>query len=82
VATATAARAPLTDRQAEVFAAVSDYYAFMRDGCPASYVATRLHLHHETVRDHFAALHRKGWLVGETSPATPTWLPPRRRPAR
>lgn len=64
---------PITDRQAEVMKLVQAYCDFHgTDGCPASFVADRLKLHYSTVREHFAVLHRKGWLVSESCPATPT----------
>jgi len=69
----------LTDRQAEVQAIVQVVYAATGEPVSARYVARRLGIYHEAVRGHFAALHRKGWLAGESSPATPTrWLERRR----
>lgn len=69
---AAAAEPPaLTDRQAEILTFVSRYYEAVQEGCPSSLVARRLDLHHETIRRHFAELHRKGWLVTNASPATP-----------
>lgn len=65
------AQAALTHRQAELLTEITTYYAVTREGCPARYLARRLQLHHETVRDHFAALFRKGWLRSETAPAIP-----------
>lgn len=62
---------PLTDRQATVLQLVSLYHAFIGEPCPSTYVAKRLSLHHETVRQHFGVLYRKGWLVSESCPATP-----------
>jgi predicted ArsR family transcriptional regulator len=70
-----AGREPLTDRQAEIQAIVQVVYQATGEAVAARYVARRLKIHHEAVRGHFAALHRKGFLVSETSPATPTrWL--------
>jgi predicted ArsR family transcriptional regulator len=37
----------------------------------AAVVARRLAIHHETVREYFDKLARKGWLKGHTSPAAP-----------
>lgn len=62
---------PLTNRQAEILSLVGQYYAVAQEGCPASLVARRLDLHHESVRRQFAELHRKGWLTTNASPATP-----------
>jgi predicted ArsR family transcriptional regulator len=61
----------LTERQAEVFAFVAAYHALTHKPCPTHVVADRFRIHHEAVRGHFAALCRKGWLDGETSPPTP-----------
>lgn len=62
---------PLTGRQAEVYGFVLAYFRLVGEGCPAQAVADRFKLHHETVREHFAILHRKGWLAAENSPARP-----------
>ena len=61
----------LTQRQAAIYAEITAYHAVTREGCPANYLARRFHLHHETVRDYFAVLFRKGWLHTESSPAVP-----------
>jgi predicted ArsR family transcriptional regulator len=61
----------LTTRQALVLSLVETYYETLQVGCPASFVAQRLGLHHETVRQHFLALHRRGWLESESCPAIP-----------
>jgi predicted ArsR family transcriptional regulator len=67
---------PLTDRQAEVFQVIERVYEATGEPVSASYLARRLDVHHEAIRGHLAALHRKHWLAGETSPATPIrrWL--------
>lgn len=57
--------------QAQVLAFVQAYYAVLHEPCPASVVARRLDRNPDTIREHFATLHRKGWLVGESSPAMP-----------
>lgn len=74
--------APLAPRQAEVLNAILDYYTFLHQACPVSYVAARLQIHHESARKHYAVLFRKGWLLGETSPATPRFIPTRRPATR
>lgn len=61
----------LTDRQAEVLEFIRRYVAVVGEGCPASVISRRLDIHHEAVRMHFAALHRKGWLSTPSSPAYP-----------
>jgi predicted DNA-binding transcriptional regulator len=66
-----AAGLALTQRQAAVYAQITAYHSVTHEGCPATYLARRLGLHHETVRDYFAVLFRKGWLKRETSPAEP-----------
>jgi predicted DNA-binding transcriptional regulator len=63
--------AELTQRQAAVYAQITAYHAVTHEGCPVTYLARRLKLHHETVRDYVAVLFRKGWLKRETSPAEP-----------
>lgn len=62
---------PLTDRQSQVFSFVLQYHRLTADGCPASVVANKLKLQYNTVRGHFLALHRKGWLLTDGSPAVP-----------
>lgn len=65
----------LTDRQAEIMAIVQVVYQATGERVAARYVARRLEINHEAVRQHFAALHRKGWLETEGSPAKPIrWL--------
>lgn len=62
----------LTERQSAVLALVTAYCAFHRvSGCPASFVANRMGIHYSTVREHFAALYRKGWLASESCTAAP-----------
>ena len=67
---------PLTDRQVDVLKLVDLYHSTLGEGCTSTFVAKKLSLHHQTVREHFAALYRKGWLISETCPATPRqhWL--------
>ena len=60
-----------TSVQARVLELVERYYVTLRSPCPSTYVASQLGRHHETVREHYAALYRKGWLKAENSPATP-----------
>jgi hypothetical protein len=64
--------APLTTRQAAVYAEIVRVHEATGQGCPASYVAQRFGLHHKTVREeYFATLHRKGWLIHSGTPAIP-----------
>lgn len=65
------APAPLTTRQAEVYATITRYHEATGEGCGCRYVARKLAIHHEAVRSHFSALYRKGWLRSPTSPAVP-----------
>jgi DNA-binding IclR family transcriptional regulator len=62
---------PLTEREAEVLALAQKYYDFMREGCPATYLARHLDMSRSTVRGHLEELHRKGWLRTAGSPAVP-----------
>jgi hypothetical protein len=57
--------------QARVLAFVRAYYDVVGEPCSASLVARKLGRDVGTIRDHFAALHRKGWLRTRESPA---WL--------
>ncbi len=57
--------------QAKVLAFIRAYYAVTREACPATLISRRLDRNPDTIRDHFAALHRKGWLKTDSSPATP-----------
>lgn len=61
----------LTERQSEVFAAIERYHAFLSDPCPAPYLVRQLGMSRGAIREHLAALHRKGWLKTPTSPSTP-----------
>ena len=67
---------PLTLRQQDVFTAISEYCRVTGEPCTANYLARRLGLHHSTVHEHLAALHRKGWLRAPNAPAMPRrdWL--------
>jgi hypothetical protein len=57
--------------QARVLAFVRAYQEVVGEACPASIVARKLGRDIGTIRDHFEALHRKGWLKTSNSPA---WL--------
>lgn len=71
--TLTGALVILPPKQARVLAFVEEYYAVVKEAVPAALVARRLDVHPETVRQHyFPVLHRKGHLVTDSSPATPT----------
>lgn len=52
-------------------AAIAHYHAAIGEGCTANYIAKRFEIHHETAREYFFVLFRKGWLKGHSSPATP-----------
>ena len=65
-------RAALTPREAEMLDVVVAYYRATQEPCPASIVARRVAVSYSRVRrDGFRALHRKGWLLTDSSPATP-----------
>lgn len=61
----------LTNRQTAVLSEIVRYYEATGEPAGVNYLARRLVLHHETIREHLASLYRKGWLLSETSPATP-----------
>lgn len=65
------AKSGLTPRQAEVYAAIEAFFSVTNEGCPVTYLAEHLNLHHETVRDHVAALFSKGLVLAPGSPVTP-----------
>jgi hypothetical protein len=58
-------------RQRAILEFVVRYHAVTGPGCPVAIVAHHFQLHHETVRVHYAKLHRKSWLATNTSPAIP-----------
>lgn len=66
-------RPKLTGRQQEIYEAIVQYCEFLQvDACPASYIADRFHVSHETVRrDYFGALAKKGWIRFHATPAQP-----------
>jgi len=72
-ATLEAAPGPLTDRQRAIYDAIVEYCRFLHTSeCPASYIAERFGLNHETVRrDYFGALAKKGWIQHHRTPARP-----------
>jgi len=53
---------PLADGQRRVLRVVQQYIDAVGEPPSTSYIARRLSLHHETVRQHLQACHRKGWL--------------------
>lgn len=61
----------LPPEQARVFAFVKLYQEVIGEPCPVSIAARRLGKDIATVREHFAALRRKGWLE---SPGPRGWL--------
>lgn len=67
-------RAPahtLSTRQRVLLEIVIQYYRLTGEPCSASYLARRMHVHHSTVQEHLAVLHRKGWIVTASGPAVP-----------
>lgn len=54
-------RPPLTDKQRAVYALAIQYYLAVGEPCSTSWLARRLDLNRNTVRDHAAAIRRKGW---------------------
>jgi Caudovirus prohead serine protease len=63
--------APLTRQQAAIFAAVHHYHDVLGSPAPASYVAGRMGISKQRVRDYYKRLFDLGWLKGPTSPAVP-----------
>ena len=61
----------LPPTQARVLAFVEEYYSLTKEGCPAQLAGRRFERSTNTIRSHFEALHRKGWLITDASPATP-----------
>lgn len=59
----------LTTTQRRVLERIDAYERATGEACSASLMARWLSLHHSTVQEHFAALHRKGWLVSAQGPA-------------
>lgn len=60
---------PLTVRQSAILDVIGRYYEATLEPCPASYLARRMSLHHSTIQEHLARLHRKGWLRAPNAPA-------------
>lgn len=60
----------LTTTQRRVLERVDAYHRATGEACSASIIARWLSVHHSTVQEHFATLHRKGWLVNAQGPAT------------
>lgn len=54
--------APLSERQRAVLSAIIDYRKATGEVPALMYLARRLSLHHSTVQQHVAELHRKGFL--------------------
>lgn len=63
--------APLAPRQEAVLRLISDYRAATGETPTTSFLARRLNLHHATVQEHLARLHRKGWLRSPTPGGLP-----------
>ena len=53
---------PLADGQRRVLRVIQQFQDATGELPTTSYIARRLSLHHETVRQHLQACHRKGWL--------------------
>lgn len=60
----------LTTRQRHVLELIDRFEQATGEPCSASYLARRFALDTKTVRGHLSALHRKGWLRTESSPAS------------
>lgn len=61
----------LTTVQGKVLDEVMRYHHVTGEGCPAAYIARRLSVSHERIRQVFAALYDKGFLVSDVTPAIP-----------
>lgn len=57
----------LTNRQREALTICQQYFASTGEPCSVRYLSRRMKIHHTTVRDHLAALCRKGWLPTATT---------------
>ena len=60
--------------QDKVFHLVDEYHATYQRPCSASFVAGLLNRDPSTIREHFIALHRKGWLIARGNSAIPNRL--------
>lgn len=60
----------LTTQQRAVLTLIDQYERGAGEPCSANWLARRLKLHHETVRQHLFALYRKGWLCAPNSPSS------------
>jgi len=58
----------LTARQREILEVVTKYESDTGARCRFTYLADRLAISVEGVRNHISALHRKGWLESSRSP--------------
>lgn len=67
----TPAEGELTARQRDVLRVIEGYCQVTGEPCSARYMARRLSVHHSTIQQHLAALHRKGWLRTPNAPAMP-----------
>lgn len=62
---------PLTPRQQEVLDVIRRYYALIGEGASTGYLARRLAMSEPRAHQHLEALHDKGWLRTDRSPAVP-----------
>lgn len=62
---------PPSPRQGEVLDLIIRVYQVTQRPVSAAFVADRLAMDWATAREHFSALHRKGWLEIDGTPATP-----------
>ena len=57
---------PLADGQRRVLRVIQQFHDAYDEYPTVRFIARRLSLHHETVREHLAACRRKGWLRSAT----------------
>lgn len=61
----------LTTKQRAMLIIIERYFDATGEPCPGAYLARRIGVHHKTIQEHLAALHRKGWLKSPNAPSTP-----------
>lgn len=61
----------LTTKQRALLIIIERYYKATGEACPGRYLARRLNVHHSTVQQQLAELHRKGWLRSPSAPSAP-----------
>lgn len=63
----------LTLKQRRLVEAIDEHCRFTGEPCSASYLARRVGVDSSTIREHLAALYRRGWVRTPNAPATLTY---------